>query len=101
MCVKGALWPSGLERRTGGRVVLGSNPAGDTSVCNPFQFRFPASFRGDTKCRWSLLSGVYARGRKISHTVGKCVTCRGLDILAYINNSCVRLFGVYIPKTCM
>ena len=31
---------------------------------------------------WSLLSGVYARGSKISHTGGKCVTCRGLHILA-------------------
>ena len=25
------------------------------------------SFGGDTKSRWSLLSGVYARGSKISH----------------------------------
>ena len=29
---------------------------------------------------WSLLPGVYARGSKISHTGGKCVTCRGLHI---------------------
>ena len=28
-----------------------------------------------TKSRWSLLSGVYARGSKRSHTRGKCVTC--------------------------
>ena len=28
----------------------------------------------DTKRRWSLLSGVYARGSKRSHTGGKCVT---------------------------
>ena len=34
------------------------------------------------KSRWSLLYGVYARGSKISHTRGKCVTCRGLHILA-------------------
>ena len=33
------------------------------------------------KSRWSLLSGVYARGSKRSHTEGKCVTCRGLHIL--------------------
>ena len=32
--------------------------------------------------RRSLLSGGYARGSKISHTGGKCVTCRGLHILA-------------------
>ena len=34
------------------------------------------------KSRWSLLSGVYARGSKRSRTGGKCVTCRGLHILA-------------------
>ena len=34
------------------------------------------------KSRWSLLSGVYARGSKRSHTGGKCVTCRELHILA-------------------
>ena len=34
------------------------------------------------KSRWSLLSGVYARGSKRSHTGGKCVTCRGLHIPA-------------------
>ena len=39
------------------------------------------SFGGDTKSRRSLLSGVYARGSKRSHTGGKCVTCRGLHIL--------------------
>ena len=38
----------------------------------------PVSFGGDTKRHRSLLSGVYARVSKISHTGGKCVTCRGL-----------------------
>ena len=37
------------------------------------------SFGRDTKSRWSLLSGVYARGSKRSHTGGKCVTCSGLS----------------------
>ena len=32
----------------------------------------------DTKSRWSLLSGVYARGSERSHTGDKCVTCSGL-----------------------
>ena len=32
--------------------------------------------------RRPLLSGVYARGSKISHTGSKCVTYRGLHILA-------------------
>ena len=36
------------------------------------------SFGRDTKSRWSLLFGVYARGSKISHTGGKYVTCSGL-----------------------
>ena len=36
------------------------------------------SFGRDTKSRWSLLSGVYGRGSKRSHTGGKCVTCSGL-----------------------
>ena len=43
--------------------------------------RLPVSFRCDTNSCWSLLSGVYARGSKISHTGGKCVTCHGLHIL--------------------
>ena len=47
-------------------------------------FLYPAlqvSSGGDTISRWSLLSAVYARGSKISHTEGKCVACRGLHIL--------------------
>ena len=42
--------------------------------------------------RWSLLSGVYARGSKISHTGGKCVTCRGLHILEKDNSEINNLF---------
>ena len=38
----------------------------------------PVSFGRYTKSRWSLLLGVYARGSKMSHTGGKCVTCCGL-----------------------
>ena len=36
------------------------------------------SFGRDTICRWSLLSGVYARGSKRSNTRGECVTCQCL-----------------------
>ena len=43
-----------------------------------FTPHLPVSFRRDTKSRWSLLSGVYARGSKRSHTGAKCVTCSGL-----------------------
>ena len=52
MIVRGARWPSGLERCTGDRVVLGSNPA---------------PFGGDINSRRSYLSGIYARGNKRSH----------------------------------
>ena len=66
----GARWPSGLERWTGDRMILGSNPATatlfrnfDNSVCPAL----PVSFGGDTKsCRF-LLYGVYARGSQRSH----------------------------------
>ena len=51
--------------------VLGSNPAAATSLRN-----FGNSVGGDTKNRRSLLSGVYARRSKISHTGDRCVTCR-------------------------
>ena len=39
-------------------------------------------FGGDTKIRRSFLSGVYTGGSNMSHTGGKCVTCRGVHILA-------------------
>ena len=51
------------------RVVLGSNPAAATLLRNfaggnSVYPTLPVSFRGDTKSRRSLLSGVYARGSK-------------------------------------
>ena len=49
---------------------------------------FPVYFGGDTKHRWSLLSGVYIRGSKRSHTCGKCVTGRRLQY-SEINHSSV------------
>ena len=66
----GAWWPSELERWTGDRVVLDLNPAAVTSLQNFGNSVCPAlpvSFGGDTKSCRSLLSGVYARGSKISH----------------------------------
>ena len=63
-------WPSGLERWTGDRVVLGSNPAVATSNRNSGNSVYPAlpvTFEGNTKSRRSLLSGVYVRGSKRSH----------------------------------
>ena len=74
----GAPW---LELRTGNREVLGSNPAGSTffrNFDNSVYLTLPMSVVGDTKSRRSLLSGVYAREIKRSHTGGQCVTYRGL-----------------------
>ncbi len=52
-------------------VVQGSNPAAATyslrNFGNSVYPALPVSFGGDTKCRRSLLSGVYARGSKRSH----------------------------------
>ena len=82
----GAWWASGLERRTGDRMALGSNPAGTTSLRNfgnSVYSTLPMSFQGDTKSCWSLLSGVYARGSKRSHTDGKRVTFREDNFLFY------------------
>ena len=69
--VSGALWPSSLERWTGDRTVLGSNPTAENfslrSFGNSVYPAFPVSFGGDTKSRRSLLSGVYARGSERPH----------------------------------
>ena len=63
-----------VDLRTGNRVVLGSNPAGGSSLGNfgnSVYPALPASFLGDTKSRRTLLSDVYARGSKIKyHTQG-------------------------------
>ena len=48
----------------------GLNPAAVTSLRNfgnSENLALPVSFGGDTKSRWSLLSGAYARGSKRSH----------------------------------
>ena len=68
-----------VERRSVNRGDSGSIPP--TAVSKLRQFRSPHICRclsEETKSRWSLLSGVYARGSKRSHTGGKCVTCSGL-----------------------
>ena len=57
-------WSSGLEPRTGDRVVLGSNPAGATllrNFGNSVYATLPVSFGRDPKICRSILSGVYAR----------------------------------------
>ena len=79
-----------LKCRPGDRGVLGSNPAGGTSLLNfgnSIYPTLPASFGGDAMCRCSLLYGVYARGSNSSHTGCKGVTCRGLHNSFEINHS--------------
>ena len=67
---------------TGDRTI----PAGFESHCGKLRFgtffgnsvdsALPVSFGGVTKSRLSLLSGVYARGSKISHQSAlECVRC--------------------------
>ena len=89
----GDRWPSGLERWTGDRTVQGSNPTAENfslrNFGNSVYPALPVSFGGDTKSRRSLLSGVYARGSKISHQSAlECVT-----VVDYIAHSKVRLCG--------
>ena len=75
--------------RSSGRVVERTVNRGDggsipptavSKLSNFVHLTLPVSFGRDTKSRWSLLSGVYARGSKRSHTGGKCVICHGLTI---------------------
>ena len=54
-----------------------------------FTPHLPVAFGRNTKSRWSLLSGVYARGSKRSHTGGKFVTCSGVTNSRQKDNSCV------------
>ena len=82
---------AGLDHRSGDRVVMGSNRAGAASLRNfgnSVYPTLPVPFGRDTKRCMSLVSGVYARGSKTSHTGGECVTCRGLHDSEIIH-SCV------------
>ena len=69
-----------VEHRTVNREDRGSIPP--TAVSKLRQFCSPhiclCLSEETLKSRWSLLSGVYARGSKRSHTGGKCVTCSEL-----------------------
>ena len=68
----GVRWPSGWLGLATGWSWSGSNPAVATSLRNfgnSIYPTLPVSFGGDTKSLRSLLSGVYARGSKRSHSV--------------------------------
>ena len=59
----------------------------------------PVSFVRDPISLCSHLSGVYARGSKISHTGGTCVTCRGLVLEK--DNSGINLSRVTSRMGCL
>ena len=64
-----------VERHTVNRGDGSSVPPTSVSKLKAISFtpHLPVSFGRDTKSRWSLLSGGYARGSKRSHTGDKCV----------------------------
>ena len=73
-----------LERATDDRVVVSLNLSEAAWKVLAISFTplcLCLSEVSDSKSRRSLLSRVYARGSKRSHTGDKCVTCRGLHIL--------------------
>ena len=61
-----------VERRTGDRKVLCSNPGGTTSELRQFNLPLCQLMCSCISETISLLSGVYARGSKTSHTGGMC-----------------------------
>ena len=72
-------WSHGKYCRTANRGYGGSSHLPPIRNIGIFvHLTLPVSFGRDIKSRWSLLSGVYARGSKRSHTGGKYVTCSGL-----------------------
>ena len=65
-----AEWVRVLARLATGLSWPGSNPTAENFASELWQFRLPrfaSVFRGDTRSRRSILSGVYARGSKRSH----------------------------------
>ena len=63
------------ERRSGDRVVgllvaMPADGASHRTFGNSIYPTLPLTFGGDSKSRRSVLSGVYARGTKTSHTGG-------------------------------
>ena len=84
-----------VERRTVNRGDGGSIPS--TAVSKLRQFRSPhiclCLSEETLKAWWSLLSGVYARGSKRSHTGVKCITCSGLT------NACWNLNVLQRPPS--
>ena len=63
-----------VNRGNGGSIP----PTAVSKLAISFTPHLPVSFGRDTKSRRSLLSGVYARGSKRSHTGVKCVICSRL-----------------------
>ena len=75
----GVGWSCGIEHQVFDRRDRGSKPPPPfRSLANFVYPALPVSFGRDSKSRWSLLSGVYARGSKRSHAGKWKKTCDGL-----------------------
>ena len=70
-----------LESATDNRVVAGSNSTGTAWKLAISFFPLCQCLSEETISRWSLLSGVYVRGSKISHTGS------GVDSVIYLVNN--------------
>ena len=83
---EGARWPSGLERWTGDRMVLRSNPAAETSLRNfgnSVSHALLLSFGGYAKSLDPFYLGPMSGEVKYSSSLHwNCVTCREFLILA-------------------
>ena len=81
-CSEGSVVVSTSACHAAGRGSLPGPGACKTWLCT-LEIVYLCLLDETLKRRWSLLSGVYARGSK-EHTSlhWKCVTCRGLHILA-------------------
>ena len=90
------MWPWFNEHKP--TVYLrGGCPVPPTAVLKLRQFRSThICLLEETKNQWSLLSGVYARGSKRSHTRGKCVTCSGLINFLWTLNTLQRRCLCYL-----
>ena len=98
----GGAVPSGLGRRPAtGRSMVRVPLLSKLFASELWQFRLPrlpVSFGRDSKSRWSLLSGVYARGSKRSHQSAlECVTvsqdCYVFSFILHWRNVDIYIFG--------
>ena len=85
MFAPNARWTSGLESWTGDRVVLGSNPAAATSLRNIDNSVYPALRLSEETLKAVGPLYLVSMPGEVKYPTSlhwKCVTCRGLHILA-------------------